>query len=66
MCASVSEWANFQQWCLDFSEVQIALDLSRSGLTQEDLAAFEQPCTDALASMAKLEAGALANPDEQR
>ena len=66
MCASVNKWTHFQQWCLEIPELQLTLDLSRSGLTQEALAAFEQPCADALASMAELEAGALANPDEQR
>lgn len=66
MCESVNEWTHFQQWCLEIPELQTTLDLSRSGLTQKNLAAFEQPCADALAGMVALEAGALANPDEQR
>ena len=66
MCESVNEWPHFQQWCLEIPELQTTLDLSRSGLTQENLAAFKQPCADALAGMVALEAGALANPDEQR
>lgn len=66
MCASANKWTHFQQWCLEIPELRITLDLSQSGLAQEALAAFEQPCAEALASMAELEAGALANPDEQR
>lgn len=50
--------------CLDDPFVE--LDLATSGLTDADLDRAEAPLQNALAAMAALEGGAIANPDEQR
>jgi glucose-6-phosphate isomerase len=53
-------------WRVVLDEPGVELDLSDAGLTREGLDAAEPALTAALAAMERLEAGAIANADEQR
>ena len=59
-------WDRFQQYHLSHSGLGISLDISRMGFTGEFLSRMDAPARRALESMAALEAGAEANPDEHR
>jgi glucose-6-phosphate isomerase len=53
-------------WRVALSQPAVELDLSDAGLDREGLSAATPALRDALAAMQKIEAGALANPDEGR
>ena len=59
-------WERFAALLWSDAELGFWLDVSRMGLDQSSLAALESPFAAAFEAMAALEAGAIANPDEQR
>jgi glucose-6-phosphate isomerase len=59
-------WARFQQTYTEYPTLGLALDLSRVDFPEGYQAAMAVPLQLAFQSMTALEAGAIANPDEQR
>ena len=59
-------WQRFQQHFTEFPTLGLALDLSRVNFPDDFFPAHESRMQKAFASMAELEKGALANPDEKR
>ncbi|MFI5355891.1 MAG: glucose-6-phosphate isomerase [Opitutales bacterium] len=59
-------WTRFKKYYYQNPELGLALDISRIPFPDEFLADMEAPMQQAFAGMAALEAGAIANPDEQR
>lgn len=59
-------WQRYQNLLVDDPELGFRLDLSRMGLPADFPAAQGEPVARALAAMAELERGAIANPDERR
>ncbi|HUA37845.1 MAG TPA: glucose-6-phosphate isomerase [Candidatus Sulfopaludibacter sp.] len=59
-------WGRFQKYYTEFPEVGLAVDLSRMKISDEFFAKMEPRVQKALADMSALEAGAIANPDENR
>lgn len=60
------DWTRFQQHYLPAPELGFALDVSRMGFPASFLEEMEPRMQQAFAAMAKLEGGAIANPDEGR
>jgi glucose-6-phosphate isomerase len=61
-----STWDRFQKYYFDFPDLGLAIDLSRSDVTDEFIQRMAPRMNDAFEAMKKLEAGAIANPDENR
>jgi glucose-6-phosphate isomerase len=61
-----STWDRFQKFYFDFPQLGFALDLSRSDITEDFIARMTPRMNEAFEAMKKLEAGAIANPDEKR
>src|SRR6185312_16160505 len=59
-------WERFQKYYTEFPEIGLAVDLSRMNVDDEFFAGMEPRIQKALADMDALEAGAIANPDENR
>jgi glucose-6-phosphate isomerase len=59
-------WERFQKYYTEFPKLGLAVDLSRMNVDDTFFAAMEPPMQKAFASMAALESGAIANPDEKR
>ena len=59
-------WQRFTKYHLLLQELGFALDISRIDFPDDYLGAMESRMQDAFAAMADLEAGSLANPDENR
>lgn len=59
-------WERFQKYYTEFPTVGLALDLSRTEVSDEFLAEMEPRMQKAFAEMAALESGAIANRDEGR
>ena len=59
-------WSRFQRHYLDCPVIGLGLDISRVPFPDDFHAKMERPIQKALADMAELERGAIANPDEQR
>ena len=59
-------WERFQKYNTEFPEAGLAVDLSRMNVSDEFFANMESGVKKALADMAALEKGAIANPDENR
>jgi glucose-6-phosphate isomerase len=59
-------WERFQKYYTPFPELGLAIDLSRMNVDDGFFATMEPKIQKAFADMAALEAGAIANPDEQR
>ena len=59
-------WNRFLEWYRDIPELGMALDVSRMGMIQIWWNSMRKPMTMALKEMEHIEAGDLANPDEQR
>ena len=59
-------WERFQTYYTEFPTLGLSLDLSRINLDDDFLATMRKPLEKAFADMAALEAGAIANPDENR
>ncbi|MBL9128348.1 MAG: glucose-6-phosphate isomerase [Verrucomicrobiales bacterium] len=63
---SAQVWSRFRAWYREFPEAGLAIDLSRLGFDDAFMARMEKPMKLAFAAMKELEAGAIANPDENR
>jgi glucose-6-phosphate isomerase len=61
-----STWDRFQKFYFDFPSLGLAIDLSRSDVTEEFISRMTPRLNQAFDAMKKLEAGAIANPDENR
>jgi len=59
-------WERFQKYYTEFPELGLAIDLSRMNVDDAFFAAMEPRIQKAFADMDALEAGAIANPDENR
>src|SRR5205085_12520558 len=59
-----STWDRFQKYYFDFPDLGLAIDLSRSDISDEFIARIMPKLDEAFEAMKKLEAGAIANPDE--
>jgi glucose-6-phosphate isomerase len=59
-------WERFQKHYAEFPKIDLAIDLSRMNVDDEFFAKMEPCIQKALAAMDKLEAGGIANPDENR
>lgn len=59
-------WQRFQQYYTEYPSIGLALDLSRMNLSAAFLAAMAPKLEVAFKAMVELEAGSIANPDENR
>jgi len=59
-------WQRFQKYYTEYPALGLAVDLSRMNVDDAFFAAMEPRMQKAFADMAALEAGAIANPDENR
>lgn len=59
-------WERFCRYIVDLREVGYTLDISRVRFNDDDLTARTPALVRAMVAMEALEAGAIANPDEQR
>jgi glucose-6-phosphate isomerase len=59
-------WERFKQWLLVCEPVGLSVDVSRMSVDERFVADRDPDIRKALAAMAELEAGAIANPDEHR
>ena len=59
-------WDRYRAWLIDLPELGVRLDVSRMGLPADYLKSMEGPMLGAFDAMDALEAGAIANPDEDR
>lgn len=59
-------WQRFQKYYAEFSNLGLAIDLSRVNFPDDFFFAMEPLAQSAFRAMAELERGAIANPDEQR
>jgi glucose-6-phosphate isomerase len=59
-------WQRYQDLLCDTGELGITLDISRVPFGDDFMQGMEQPIQQAFDAMAGLEAGEIANPDEQR
>jgi glucose-6-phosphate isomerase len=59
-------WQRYQQWLVHLPDLDLFLDVSRMAVEQEDVTRLSNSFERAFDAMEALEAGAIANPDEQR
>ena len=59
-------WERYKKYYLGLENLGFGLDVSRVGFDDAFLASMQEPAKEAFASMVALEAGAIANPDENR
>ncbi|MEO1002830.1 MAG: glucose-6-phosphate isomerase [Cyanobacteria bacterium J06638_7] len=59
-------WQRYQQWLVHLPDLDLYLDASRMPVEQADVIRLAAPFEHAFEAMANLEAGAIANPDENR
>jgi glucose-6-phosphate isomerase len=59
-------WQRFQQWLVHLPDLDLFMDVSRMPVEEADVSRLEDAFERAFAAMEALEAGAIANPDEQR
>lgn len=59
-------WQRFQQYHRRFDKIGLSIDISRMSFDESDLEKLAEPMARAFDEMASLEAGAIANPDENR
>jgi glucose-6-phosphate isomerase len=64
--ASSSLWQRFQQYFLRYDDVDFAIDISRMKFGDDFFDTMQPKIGKAFAAMRELEAGAIANPDENR
>lgn len=62
----IENWDRFKQYYLPIQEIGFALDISKMDFEESFLQEMEAQMRKAFESMRELEAGAIANPDEQR
>ena len=61
-----SLWDRFQKYFLRYSDIGISIDISRMRFDDDFISTMQPRVELALKKMAELEAGAIANPDENR
>ncbi|TSA40436.1 MAG: glucose-6-phosphate isomerase, partial [Verrucomicrobiales bacterium] len=61
-----NSWQHFKKFYKTFPSVDLAMDLSRIGVSDKFLKSMEKPMQKAFADMVALEKGGIANPDEGR
>jgi glucose-6-phosphate isomerase len=61
-----ASWGHFKQWFFEFPSIGLAVDLSKAMLEPGFFQSMQGPMEKAFAHMRELEAGAIANPDENR
>ncbi len=61
-----SQWDRYRKYCRGWVEIGLALDISRMGFDESFMQQMAEPMAQAFDAMEQLEAGAIANPDEQR
>ena len=59
-------WQRYQQWLVHLPDLDLFLDVSRMPVEEADVNRLAEPFDRAFTAMEALEAGAIANPDEQR
>ncbi|MDP9291441.1 MAG: glucose-6-phosphate isomerase, partial [Verrucomicrobiota bacterium] len=59
-------WDRFQKYFLRYDDIGFSIDISRMRFADDFLTTMEPSAAAAFISMTKLEAGSIANPDEQR
>ncbi len=64
--ASSSLWQRFQQYFLRYDDLDFSIDISRMKFPDDFFARMQPKIEKAFAAMRDLEAGGIANPDEQR
>src|ERR1043166_5362519 len=64
--ASAALWPRFQRYFLRYDELGFSIDISRMKFPDEFFGQMQLKIDRAFAAMRELEAGAIANPDEQR
>jgi glucose-6-phosphate isomerase len=64
--ASASLWPRFQKHFLHYGDLDFSIDISRMRFADDFFQKMQPRVEKALAAMRELEAGAIANPDEQR
>ena len=64
--SSNHSWEHFKKFYKEFPSIELAMDLSRIGVSDAFFHKMEKPMQKAFASMKALEGGAIANPDEGR
>ncbi len=65
-CSKLEWWKRFQKYYTEFPALGLTVDLSRMNVDDVFFAALEPRIQQAFVDMAKLEKGAIANPDENR
>ena len=63
---SSSLWQRFQQYFLCYDDLGFSIDISRMTFSDDFFGKLQPQIQKAFAAMRELEAGAIANPDEQR
>jgi glucose-6-phosphate isomerase len=63
---AIALWKRYQDWLYYHPGLEIYLDVSRMRFDDAFVASLSPKLADAFSKMAALEAGAIANPDEQR
>src|ERR671931_2340655 len=61
-----SVWLRFQKYFLRYQDLGFSLDISRMSFPTDFFARMQSEIDKAFAAMSELEAGGIANPDEQR
>src|SRR5436189_1395327 len=64
--SSTSLWPRFQKYFLSYDDLGFSIDISRVRFADNFIAEMQPRTERAYAAMRELEAGAIANPDEQR
>ena len=64
--ASTSLWPRFQKYFLHYADLDFSIDISRMRFADDFFGKMQPRVEKAFAAMRELEAGAIANPDEQR
>jgi glucose-6-phosphate isomerase len=64
--SAVDLWQRYQEWLYYHSRLGFYLDVSRMGFDDNFVASMQPKFEQAFQKMAELEAGAIANPDEDR
>jgi glucose-6-phosphate isomerase len=64
--ASESLWPRFEKYFLRYDDLDFSVDISRMGFPDDFFETMRSRVEKAFAAMRELEAGAIANPDEQR
>jgi glucose-6-phosphate isomerase len=64
--ASSSLWQRFQRYFLRYDKLEFSIDISRMRFPDDFFERMQPKIDKAFAAMRELEAGAIANPDEQR